>query len=176
MMLLSENLLLLASLLVFVAILVSKVGSKLGAPSLLVFLLLGMLVGTDGIGLHFDNYEVAESIGHFAMTIIMFTAGLETSFDETRPVVKQGVVLSTLGVLFTVVLTGLFIWITFGSVANLSVLACLVLAAVMGSTDSASVFSVLREKNCIFGRTSAPCWNWNPAATTPWPTCSPSSW
>ena len=76
MMLLSENLLLLASLLVFVAILVSKVGSKLGAPSLLVFLLLGMLVGTDGIGLHFDNYEVAESIGHFAMTIIMFTAGL----------------------------------------------------------------------------------------------------
>ena len=146
MMLLSENLLLLASLLVFVAILVSKVGSKLGAPSLLVFLLLGMLVGTDGIGLRFDNYEVAESIGHFAMTIIMFTAGLETSFAETRPVVKQGVVLSTLGVLFTVVLTGLFIWITFGSVANLSVLACLVLAAVMGSTDSASVFSVLREK------------------------------
>jgi len=146
MMLLSENLLLLASLLVFVAILVSKVGSKLGAPSLLVFLLLGMLVGTDGIGLRFDNYEVAESIGHFAMTIIMFTAGLETSFAETRPVIKQGIVLSTLGVLFTVVLTGLFIWITFGRVDNLPVLACLLLAAVMGSTDSASVFSVLREK------------------------------
>lgn len=146
MMLLSENLLLLASLLVFVTILVSKVGSKLGAPSLLVFLLLGMLVGTDGIGLRFDNYEVAESIGHFAMTIIMFTAGLETSFAETRPVIKQGIVLSTLGVLFTVVLTGLFIWITFGRVDNLPVLACLLLAAVMGSTDSASVFSVLREK------------------------------
>ena len=145
-MLLSENLLLLASLLVFVAILVSKVGSRLGTPSLLVFLLLGMVVGTDGIGLRFDNYEVAESIGHFAMTIILFSAGLETSFAETRPVVRQGVVLSTLGVLVTVLLTGTFIWITSGHLSELGIWVCFLLAAVMGSTDSASVFSVLREK------------------------------
>lgn len=145
-MLLSENLLLLASLLVFVAILVSKVGSRLGTPSLLVFLILGMVVGADGIGLRFDNYEVAESIGHFAMTIILFSAGLETSFAETRPVVKQGVVLSTLGVLITVLLTGTFIWLTFGHRPGLSIMVCFMLAAVMGSTDSASVFSVLREK------------------------------
>ncbi len=145
-MLLSENLLLLASLLVFVAILVSKVGSRLGTPSLLVFLLLGMVVGTDGIGLRFDNYEVAESIGHFAMTIILFTAGLETSFAETRPVVKQGIVLSTLGVLVTVLLTGTFIWLSFGHLPGLGIMVCFLLAAVMGSTDSASVFSVLREK------------------------------
>ena len=145
-MLLSENLLLLASLLVFVAILVSKVGSKLGAPSLLVFLLLGMAVGTDGLGLRFDNYKMAESIGHFAMTIILFSAGLETSIAETRPVFKQGVVLSTLGVLLTVILTGTFIWIIFGRMDNKGIVVCFMLAAVMGSTDSASVFSVLREK------------------------------
>ena len=145
-MLLSENLLLLASLLVFVAILVSKVGSRLGTPSLLVFLLLGMVVGADGIGLRFDNYEVAESIGHFAMTIILFSAGLETSFAETRPVVKQGIVLSTLGVLVTVLLTGTFIWLSFGHLPGLGIMVCFLLAAVMGSTDSASVFSVLREK------------------------------
>ena len=143
-MLLSENLLLLASLLVFVAILVSKVGSRLGTPSLLVFLLLGMVVGADGIGLRFDNYEVAESIGHFAMTIILFSAGLETSFAETRPVVKQGIVLSTLGVLVTVLLTGTFIWLSFGHLPGLGIMVCFLLAAVMGSTDSASVFSVLR--------------------------------
>ncbi len=145
-MLLSENLLLLASLLVFVAIMVSKVGSKLGAPSLLVFLLLGMAAGTDGFGLRFDNYEMAESIGYFAMTIILFSAGFETSFTETRPVFKKGVVLSTLGVLLTVILTGIFIWITVGRMANMGVLVCFMLAAVMGSTDSASVFSILREK------------------------------
>ncbi len=145
-MVLTENLLLLASLLVFVAIMVSKVGSRLGTPSLLVFLILGMVVGTDGIGLRFDNYEVAESIGHFAMTIILFTAGLETSFAETRPVLKQGIILSTLGVLITVLLTGTFIWLTVGHLAELGIIMCFLMAAIMGSTDSASVFSVLREK------------------------------
>ena len=145
-MLLSENLLLLASLLVFVAIMVSKVGSKLGTPSLLIFLLLGMLVGADGIGVRFDNYEIAESIGHFAMTIILFTAGLETSFAETKPVFKQGVILSTLGVFIMVLLTGLFIWLTTGHQSEFGIMACFLMAAIMGSTDSASVFSVLREK------------------------------
>ena len=144
--LLSENLLLLASLLVFVAILVTKVGSKLGAPSLLLFLLLGMAVGADGLGLHFDDFEVAESIGHFAMTIILFTAGLETSMAETKPVFKQGVLLSTLGVFLTVSLTGVFIWLVRGKVAGVTMMPCFLLAAVMGSTDSASVFSVLRER------------------------------
>ena len=108
--LLSENLLLLASLLVIVAVLVTKVGSKLGAPSLLLFLLLGMAVGSDGLGLHFEDYELAESIGHFAMTIILFSAGLETSLPETKPVLRQGALLSTVGVLLTVILTGVFIW------------------------------------------------------------------
>ena len=144
--LLSENLLLLASLLVFVAILVTKVGSKLGAPSLLLFLLLGMAVGADGLGLSFDDYEVAESIGHFAMTIILFTAGLETSLAETKPVFKRGVTLSTLGVFLTVSLTGVFIWLVSGKTAGVPILSCFLLAAVMGSTDSASVFSVLRER------------------------------
>lgn len=144
--LLSENLLLLASLLVFVAILVTKVGSKLGAPSLLLFLLLGMVVGADGLGLHFEDYEVAESIGHFAMTIILFSAGLETSVSETKPVFKQGVLLSSLGVFIMVALTGVFIWLLPGKSADSSIMACFLLAAVMGSTDSASVFSVLREK------------------------------
>ena len=135
-----------ASLLVFVAILVSKVGSRLGTPSLLVILLLGMVAGADGMGLRFDNYEVAESIGHFAMTIILFSAGLETSFAEIRPVAKQGIVLSTLGVLVTVLLTGTFIWLIAGRLSGFGIIACFLLASVMGSTDSASVFSVLREK------------------------------
>ena len=147
--LLSDNLLLLASILVFFAILITKVGARFGAPSLLLFLLLGMVVGADGLGLKFDDYEAAEAIGHFAMTIILFTGGLETSLRETKPVMKQGVLLSTLGVFLTAILTALFIYFVAGrwvGPLGASLMGCLLLAAVMSSTDSASVFSVLRGK------------------------------
>ena len=147
--LLSDNLLLLASVLVFFAILINKVGARFGAPSLLLFLLLGLLVGGDGLGLKFDNYHIAESIGHFAMTIILFTGGLETSLHESKAVMKQGILLSTLGVLMTSLLTALFIYVfvagkLVGPIAPF--LGCFLLSAVMSSTDSASVFSVLRGK------------------------------
>ena len=100
--LLSDHLLLLCSVLIFAAVLVTKVGSRYGVPSLLLFLLLGMLAGEDVLGVRFDDFELAEHIGHFAMTIILFTAGLETSIQETRPVLRQGLLLSTVGVLLTV--------------------------------------------------------------------------
>lgn len=154
--LLSENLLLLCSILLIIAVLVTKVGSRFGVPSLLLFLLLGMLVGEDGLGLRFEEYHVAESIGHFAMTIILFSAGLETSFSETRPILRQGILLSTVGVLVTVLLTGLFIFGVLGKVAGLTLASCFLLAAVMGSTDSASVFSVLRSKKLRLRENLAP--------------------
>ena len=144
--LLSEHMLLLCSVLIFAAVLVTKVGSRYGVPSLLLFLLLGMVAGKDGLGIRFDDFELAEGIGHFAMTIILFTAGLETPIHETRPVLRQGTLLSTLGVLLTVLFSGLFIWLVFGTDRNTPLAACFLLAAVMGSTDSASVFSVLRSK------------------------------
>ena len=144
--LLSEHLLLLCSVLIFAAVLVTKVGSRYGVPSLLLFLLLGMVAGEDVVGVRFDDFKLAESIGHFAMTIILFTAGLETSIRETRPVLRQGMLLSTFGVLFTVLFTGLFIWLVFGTIMSAPLFGCFLLAAVMGSTDSASVFSVLRGK------------------------------
>ena len=147
--LLSDNLLLLASILVFFAILITKIGARFGAPSLLLFLLLGMIVGADGVGLKFEDYHIAESIGHFAMTIILFTGGLETSMSETKPVMKQGALLSTLGVFMTSILTALFIYFVAGKwigPLGASFLGCFLLSAVMSSTDSASVFSVLRGK------------------------------
>ena len=144
--LLSEHMLLLCSVLIFAAVLVTKVGSRYGVPSLLLFLLLGMVAGKEGLGVRFDDFELAEGIGHFAMTIILFTAGLETPIHETRPVLRQGTLLSTLGVLLTVLFSGLFIWLIFGTARNTPLAACFLLAAVMGSTDSASVFSVLRSK------------------------------
>ncbi|MBQ6254690.1 MAG: potassium/proton antiporter [Bacteroidales bacterium] len=147
--LLSENLLLLASMLIIFAILITKVGMRFGVPSLLLFLILGMLAGKDGLGLSFDNKELAESIGHFAMTIILFTGGLETSLSDTKPVMRQGALLSTVGVLITVLLTAVFIHLTARGLVHgigSSFLTCVMLASVMGSTDSASVFSILRGK------------------------------
>ena len=154
--LLSGNLLLLCSVLIFVAILVTKLGTRFGVPSLLLFLLLGMAAGADGLGLQFEEYEVAEAIGHFAMTVILLSAGLETSLHETRPVLRQGLSLSTLGVILTVGLTGGFVYFVFGKNAEMSILVCLLLAAVMGSTDSASVFSILRSKQLRLRENMAP--------------------
>ena len=146
--LVSEHLLLLFSILIFAAVLVTKVGSRYGVPSLLLFLLLGMVAGEDVLGVHFDDFELAENIGHFAMTIILFTAGLETPIHEARPVLRQGVLLSTAGVLLTILFSGVFIWLVSDAAipVSMSLTGCFLLAAVMGSTDSASVFSVLRSK------------------------------
>ena len=142
----SGGLLLVLSVLIFIAILVTKVGSRFGVPSLLLFLLLGMLGGEDGLGFQFASYETAESLCHFAVTIILFDAGLKTSLRETHPVFRQGVLLSSLGVILTVLLTGLFIAVAFGGDQKMPLIGALLLAAILGSTDSATVFSLLHGK------------------------------
>lgn len=145
----SGNLILLVSFLMFVAILMAKVGTKFGVPTMLLFLILGMLAGEDGIGIRIDELRVAEFLGHLAMTIILLTGGLETSLDETRPIIKKGIVISTLGVFLTIVISGVFIYMALGNQiggAGKTIMGCLLLATVLSSTDSASVFSILRSK------------------------------
>lgn len=145
----SENIFLIGSILVFTAILVSKTGNKYGVPSLLIFLLVGMLFGSDGLGLVFDNYNIAQFLSIIALCVILFTGGLETKLKDIRPVMGPGLVLSTVGVLLTVVFTGAFIYFLSRIEQiglSLSIVMCFLLAAVMSSTDSASVFSIL--KNC----------------------------
>lgn len=143
---LSEHLLLLSSVLIFLAILISKLGSKFGVPSLLLFLVIGMLAGKDGLGITFDNYQTAESIGNFAMTVILFTAGLETSLKDIKPVLTQGILLSTLGVFLTTVIAGVLIYLIAGGIFSATLMSCFLFAAVMSSTDSASVFSIIRGR------------------------------
>ena len=143
----SSNLILFISVLMFIAILVAKVGTKFGVPTMLLFLVIGMLAGEDGIGIKVDNLHAAEFLGHLAMTIILLSGGLETSLKETKPIIRRGISIATLGVFLTIVITGFFIYFVFGDEiggAGKTILGCMLLATVMSSTDSASVFSILR--------------------------------
>lgn len=85
----SENIFLIGSILVFTAIVVSKTGSKYGVPSLLIFLLVGMFFGSDGLGLVFDNYNLAQFLSIVALCVILFTGGLETKYKDIKPVAAR---------------------------------------------------------------------------------------
>ena len=145
----AENVLLVGSVIWFVSILLSKTGYKFGVPVLLVFLLIGMFLGTDGLGIKFDNYKYAQIIGMVALTIILFTGGMDTKFSDVKPILGAGVILSTLGVLLTTLFTGLFIYgisHAFSHVIHIPLTLALLLAATMSSTDSATVFNILRSQ------------------------------
>lgn len=146
----SGNILLIGSILLFVSIAVSKTSARFGVPTLLLFLFVGMLFGSDGLGIQFDDMRGAQFVGMIALCIILFSGGMDTKFAEIRPVLGPGLVLSTVGVLLTALFTGVFVWWLSGmewSSVGFAFLPSLLLAATMSSTDSASVFAILRSQN-----------------------------
>lgn len=144
-----ETILLLAACLLILSVLASKASGKLGVPSLVLFLVIGMLAGSDGPGrIHFDDAYLAQSLGVVALVIILFSGGLATNYKKIRPVIWQGLSLSTLGVLFTAVLVGLFSTYVLGFSAKEGML----LGAIVSSTDAAAVFTVLRSSNVSLKR------------------------
>ena len=145
----AENILLIGAVLIFSSILISKTGYRFGIPTLLLFLLVGMGFGSDGLGLQFNSASEAQFIGMIALSIILFTGGMDTKIRDIRPVMAQGILLSTVGVLITTLLTGGFIYflsIYTSTQIAMPLLTCLLLAATMSSTDSASVFNLLRSQ------------------------------
>lgn len=155
----SENILLLGSVLIFCSILITKAGGRFGMPALLLFLVAGMLFGNDGLGIHFDNMGQAQFVGMVALCVILFTGGLETKFSDIKPVLGPGLTLSTIGVLLTTALTGGFIYFLsqWNSIPfELPLVTCFLLAATMSSTDSATVFNILRGKNINLKGTMQP--------------------
>lgn len=144
-----EVVLLALSALFFLSVFAGKASSKYGVPALLLFLGVGMLAGSDGIGVQFDNIHTAQTVGTVALCIILFSGGMDTKLGEIKPVILQGVLLSTFGVLITAILTGVLAWWVLGKTyesAGVGLMTSLLLAAIMSSTDSASVFSILRSK------------------------------
>ncbi len=144
-----EGILLVASVILFLSIFASKAGYRFGLPALLLFLGVGMLFGSDGLGIQFSNPNIAQFIGMLALSIILFSGGMDTKLEEVKPIMSQGVVLATFGVLATTFITGGFIYLMLKVATGYETLTLpesLLMAAVMSSTDSASVFSILRSK------------------------------
>ena len=143
---LTENFLLVGALLLFVAVLAGKAAYRLGAPALLLFLGVGILFGYNDF-VSFDSAAFAEFIGMVALCIILFSGGMDTKFAEIRPIIAPGVVMATLGVTLTALIVGSFIYLIAPYIdVKISFTMALLLAATMSSTDSASVFSILRTK------------------------------
>jgi cell volume regulation protein A len=119
----------------------SLLASRLRLPALLLFLALGMLVGSDGAGLiAFDDYELARTIGVVALALILFEGGLTSGIAEIRPVLRPAISLALVGTLLTALVTGLgAMWML-----DLTALEALLLGSILASTDAAAVFSVLR--------------------------------
>lgn len=144
MVLTSENILLIGSILLLLSIVASKTSGKFGVPALVIFLTVGMLAGSDGIGgIQFNDPYMAQSLGVIALTFILFSGGLETKWDKIKPILWKGITLSTLGVLLTALSVGVFISTFF----DFSLTEGLLIGSIVSSTDAAAVFSILRSKN-----------------------------
>ena len=141
------------SILLFVSVLASKTSSRTGLPMLAIFLFIGMLAGTEGIGnITFKNPETAQFLGIIALCFILYSGGLDTRFDQVKPIVWRGVILATLGVLITAVSLGIFVyWVT-----NFSLLEALLVGSIVSSTDAAAVFAIFRSKNTGLKRNLRP--------------------
>lgn len=138
-----EYYLVVSSALLILSIFASKASSKFGIPALIIFICIGMIAGIDGPGgIHFDNTKLTQNIGIVALIYILFSGGLDTNFLTIRPIVKQGIILSSLGVILTCISLGIFLPL----ITHLNFTEGLLLGAIVSSTDAAAVFTILRAK------------------------------
>ena len=128
------------SVLVLFAAFSSLIAFRLGAPLLLLFLCIGLLVGEDGLGLYFDDAPLAYAIGSIALAIILFDSGFNTSLATFRQAAAPAITLATVGVLLTAGLFGL----AASALLGVPTLEGLLLGSIVASTDAAAVFFLLR--------------------------------
>jgi potassium/hydrogen antiporter len=148
-----EYLLLGGSALLLLSVIASKASGRLGVPALLLFLVIGMLAGSDGPGgIHFDNPWLAQSLGVVALAFILFAGGMDTEWASVRGQLGKGAALSTLGVVITAGLVGGFAV----TVIGMSWLEGLLIGAIVSSTDAAAVFAVMRSRHVSLRRPLKP--------------------
>jgi potassium/hydrogen antiporter len=141
-----EIIVIVLGVLLLVSVLASKASGRLGVPALLLFLLIGMLAGSEGPGgIYFDDAELAQWLGVLTLIFILFSGGLDTAWSFVRPVLWRALLLSTLGVAVTAFLVGWFSHVFLG----LPLVQGLLLGAIVSSTDAAAVFVILRSRGII---------------------------
>lgn len=139
-----ESILAIVSVLIIISIIISRFSDNIGVPSLLLFLGIGMLAGSDGPGnIFFENIELAQTVGIIALIFILFSGGLDTNWNKAKSASKDAILLATLGVLFTTIGVGLFAYYFLG----FGLIEGLLLGSIISSTDAAAVFSVLRSRS-----------------------------
>lgn len=141
---------LLIGIIFILALFAIRVSNKHGVPALLLFIVLGM--GFGALGLEFDDYEFADNFATVALMVIMFYGGFGTNWNMAKPVAKEAIVLSSLGVVATALVTGLFCHFVLG----FDLLEGMLIGSIVGSTDYASVSNVLRSKNLNLKYNTAP--------------------
>lgn len=135
--------LILISVILFLCILFQRITGKLGIPGLFIFIVIGMLFGSDGIfKIKFDDYDFAYYFSSIALIFIMFYGGVGTKWSKAKPVAAKAIVLSSLGTILTALFVGVFCFL----VLKISILESLLIGSLICSTDAASVFSILRSK------------------------------
>ena len=140
----TEYILVASALLLLTSVLASRATGRLGIPAVLLFLAVGMLAGSEGVGgIYFDDAQLAQSLGVTALAFILFSGGLDTRWQAVRPVLVRSLLLATLGVLITTLLVGFFV----ASILQIDLVHGLLLGAIVSSTDAAAVFATLRAKN-----------------------------
>ncbi len=138
-----EIYLLVASVIIFACVVLNRISSRLGIPTLLAFIVLGMVFGSDGLfKIPFEDYRFAEEICSIALIFIMFYGGFGTNWKRARPVAASAVMMSTLGVMITAGAVGVFCHFVF----KMGWLESFLMGSIISSTDAASVFSILRSK------------------------------
>ncbi|HLT24741.1 MAG TPA: cation:proton antiporter, partial [Ignavibacteria bacterium] len=139
-----ESILAIVSVLIIVSIIIARFTDNIGVPSLLLFLGVGMLAGSDGPGdIFFENIELAQAVGILALIFILFSGGLDTNWSKAKSASKDAILLATLGVLLTTAGVGLFAYYVLG----FGLIEGLLLGSIISSTDAAAVFAVLRSRS-----------------------------
>ncbi|MGB7998680.1 MAG: cation:proton antiporter, partial [Anaerobacillus sp.] len=140
----TNTVILFSALFLIGGVMMAKFSSRLGVPALVLFIIVGMLFGSDGFGfIYFDNASLTQSLGILALVLILFDGGLQTEWRRTKAVLPISLSLATFGVLVT---TGLF-GVAAKMILDVTWNEALLLGAIVGSTDAAAVFAVLKGKN-----------------------------
>jgi potassium/hydrogen antiporter len=138
-----EIVFLVIAILLVLSVVASKLSDQFGVPALVIFLMIGMLAGSEGVGgIYFDDPVIAQAVGLAALSIILFSGGLDTNWKNIQGVIKESMSLATVGVFVTALVLGLAAHLIFG----LSLLEGILLGAITSSTDAAAVFSLLRSQ------------------------------